>query len=186
MSKVPAVHLTVADVDDRLARIARVENQLEAERTAQETEVLKARQNHADVINTLADEVKRMRVQLTLDALKSREQLLAGVKGKTVRTAHGQIRYQQQPLKVELPKTDAGQLRAIDGLKDRELFVYVRTREEIDRQTLTAAVQSSPDDAAFRADLEACGLQVVGGQDDVLIKPDHEIVRDELGQKVGA
>lgn len=184
MSKVPAVILTLSTLDVRLRAIAETENRIASEQAALDADVLAARTRHEQVLNPLADEVKRLRLQLTVDALRSRDQLLTG-KAKTVRVTYGELRYQQQPAKVDVPTGAACQAAIIDRLKERDLFVYVRSREEIDRQALNAAVQVT-DDMAFLAELAACGLRIVGGQEDVLIKPNHEIVRDEADGKAVA
>ncbi|MFW6162219.1 MAG: host-nuclease inhibitor Gam family protein [Planctomycetota bacterium] len=162
----------------RLRAIGAVDLQIEDIETRMQTQIDRIKERYSDDLHRLRDERESLATALTLQAQQSRDILLDGQRGKTVKTLFGKLQYRAQPVTVTTRrgvKTDD----AIALLKKLDLADYVRVKEELDKAELNAAARTGQ---ISEQQLESAGLRKTGGGEDVLIEIDRDSVREHLDQ----
>lgn len=132
--KAPAASLYTSndEVDRAIARIAQLQQQRSTIAAVAETRISKITEDTRVRISPLNDEINEIVKQLSLYAQYHRKALTNDSKTKTVRFAHGTLRWRFTPLAITIKGMDD----VLKRLKVLGLTQFIRTKETIDKEAM--------------------------------------------------
>lgn len=156
--KAAATRQEATEMIAKIGSLARMKTRLEADMNDR---LAKTKQAYEDKAAPLSAEIAELTQSVTMWAEAHREDLTNGNKTKTVKLASGRINWRALPPKCNLRGIEA----IIEELKARDLTVYIRTKEEIDKE----AMLRNPEAVAMIK-----GVSIASEGEEVIITP-HQI-----------
>ena len=159
---------TIGDLQRQITRVSADMNDAIAAITAQ----------HQPELDRLAADVKRLHAGVQTWCEANRADITDGGKVKFANLITGEVNWRQRPPSVKITKADL----VLKTLKALGLGRYIRTKEEIDKDTILAAhsaARLAPSTDPARAELLAeadklasvSGIEIVTGVEDFAIVP---------------
>jgi phage host-nuclease inhibitor protein Gam len=171
-----AARVTPARVDEKLRKLGELELEIEDVERQLLGELDEVKGRYTGDLARLRRRRDRAEAAVVADCQRARTALF-GDEGKTLALGFGKVSWRLKPPSVK-PLEGVSEEEVIGGLPPK-MRRYVRVQRALDRNAVTKDLAEGKPAAE---DLEGLGLELVQGDETWQVKPDHEAVRQAVGQ----